>query len=179
MAISRDLSEALEKRRAAALEGGGAQKAEDRHAKGRMTARERIDTLFSPGTFQESGLHARHNTRHFGMEKKSIPGDGVITGTGFVDGRPVAAFSQDFGVAGGSLGDVHSRKICHMLDHALKAGVPVVGFNDSGGARIQEGVGALSAYGQVFYRNVQLSGVVPQISVIAGPCAGAQPIALR
>ena len=172
MAISRTLAEELEKRRAVALEGGGSQKADERHAKGRMTARERLDALFSAGTFQEYGLHAQHNTRHFGMEKKSIPTDGVIAGTGFVDGRPVAAFSQDFGVAGGSLGEVHAKKICNTLDHAVKAGCPVVGFNDSGGARIQEGVGALSAYGQVFYRNVQLSGVVPQISVIAGPCAG-------
>ncbi|OLS52032.1 acyl-CoA carboxylase subunit beta [Rhodovulum sulfidophilum] len=172
MAISRSLAEELDKRRAAALEGGGPAKAADRHAKGRMTARERIEALYSAGTFQETGLHAQHATRHFGMEKKSIPADGVITGTGFVDGRPVAAFSQDFGVVGGTLGEMHSRKICLVLDHALKAGVPVVGFNDSGGARIQEGVGALSAYGQVFYRNVQLSGVVPQISVIAGPCAG-------
>ena len=172
MAISKALADELERRRTAALEGGGKEKAEARHAKGRMTARERLQALYSEGTFQEFGLHAQHNTRHFGMDKKSIPTDAVITGTGFVDGRPVAAFSQDFGVAGGSLGEVHSKKICHTLDHAAKAGVPVVGFNDSGGARIQEGVGALAAYGQVFYRNVQLSGVVPQISVIAGPCAG-------
>ncbi|WP_116131658.1 acyl-CoA carboxylase subunit beta [Tropicimonas sp. IMCC34043] len=172
MAISKALADELEKRRAVALEGGGKSKVEARHAKGRLTARERLDALFSQGTFQEFGLHAQHKTRHFGMEKKSIPTDAVITGTGFVDGRPVAAFSQDFDVAGGSLGEIHSKKICHTLDHAVKAGIPVIGFNDSGGARIQEGVGALSAYGQVFYRNVQLSGVVPQISVIAGPCAG-------
>ena len=172
MAISKTLSDELEKRRKIALDGGGAKKAEDRHAKGRMTARERLGGLFSEGTFQEFGLHAQHNTRYFGMADKSIPTDGVICGTGFVDGRPVAAFSQDFGVVGGSLGEIHSKKICAALDHAVKAGVPVVGFNDSGGARIQEGVGALSGYGQVFYRNVQLSGVVPQISVIAGPCAG-------
>ncbi|MFD0980143.1 acyl-CoA carboxylase subunit beta [Tropicimonas aquimaris] len=172
MAISKALADELERRRAIALEGGGAAKAEDRHAKGRMTARERLDELYTKGTFQEFGLHAQHKTRHFGMEKKSIPTDGVIAGSGFIDGRPVAAFSQDFGVAGGSLGEIHAKKICHVLDHAVKAGIPVVGFNDSGGARIQEGVGSLSAYGQVFYRNVQLSGVVPQISVIAGPCAG-------
>lgn len=172
MAISKALADELERRRAVALAGGGKKKAEARHAEARMTARERLEALFSPGTFQEFGLHARHNTRHFGMETREIPGDGVITGTGFVDGRPVAAFSQDFTVSGGSLGEIHAKKICHTLDHAVKAGVPVIGFNDSGGARIQEGVGALSAYGQVFYRNVQLSGVVPQISVIAGPCAG-------
>ncbi|SFC79444.1 acyl-CoA carboxylase subunit beta [Tropicimonas isoalkanivorans] len=172
MAISKTLADELEKRRKVALEGGGAKKAEDRHAKGRMTARERLDALFSAGSFQEFGMHAQHKTRHFGMENKSIPTDAVIAGTGFIDGRPVAAFSQDFGVAGGSLGEIHAKKICHALDSAGKAGMPVIGFNDSGGARIQEGVGALSAYGQVFYRNVQLSGVVPQISVIAGPCAG-------
>ncbi|PLW75972.1 acyl-CoA carboxylase subunit beta [Cohaesibacter celericrescens] len=172
MAISKALADELEKRRAVALEGGGKKKADDRHAKGRMTARERLGALYSKGTFQEFGLHAQHKTRHFGMADKVIPTDGVITGTGFIDGRPVAAFSQDFGVVGGSLGEVHAKKICNALDHAGKAGVPVVGFNDSGGARIQEGVGALSGYGQVFYRNVQLSGVVPQISVIAGPCAG-------
>jgi propionyl-CoA carboxylase beta chain len=172
MAISKTLADELEKRRDAALAGGGQKKAEERHAKGRLSARERLGALFSEGTFQEFGLHALHNTRHFGMEAKPIPTDAVITGTGFVDGRPVAAFSQDFGVAGGSLGEIHARKICRTLDYAMKAGFPVVGFNDSGGARIQEGVGALSAYGQVFYRNVQLSGVVPQISVIAGPCAG-------
>ncbi|MEX5728329.1 propionyl-CoA carboxylase beta chain [Rhodovulum iodosum] len=172
MAISKSVSEGLERRRASALEAGGKQKADDRHAKGRLTARERLDSLFSAGTFQEVGLHAQHATRHFGMEKKSLPGDGVVTGTGFIGGRPAAAFAQDFTVAGGTLGEIHARKICQTLDHALKAGIPVIGFNDSGGARIQEGVGALSAYGQVFYRNVQLSGVVPQISVIAGPCAG-------
>ncbi|MFV0360703.1 acyl-CoA carboxylase subunit beta [Tropicimonas sp.] len=172
MAISRTLADELEKRRAAALEGGGSKKAEDRHAKGRLTARERLETLFSPGTFQEFGLHAKHRTRHFGMDRKDIPTDAVIAGNGFVDGRPVAAFSQDFSVAGGSLGEMHAKKICHALDHAVKAGIPIVGFNESGGARIQEGVGSLSAYGQVFYRNVLLSGVVPQISVIAGPCAG-------
>ncbi len=172
MAISRTLVEELEKRRAKALAGGGEAKAEARRAKGLMTARERLQTLFEPGTFQEVGLHAHHNTRNFGMADKDLPGDAVVCGAGFVDGRPVSGFSQDFTVAGGSLGDVHARKICYALDHAVKAGVPVVGFNDSGGARIQEGVGALSAYGQVFYRNVQLSGVVPQIAVIAGPCAG-------
>ncbi|WP_068116067.1 acyl-CoA carboxylase subunit beta [Tropicimonas marinistellae] len=172
MAISKPLADELDKRRAVALDGGGEKKAEARHAKGQMTARERLDALFSKGTFQEFGLHAQHKTRHFGMEKKSIPTDGVITGSGFVDGRPVAAFSQDFGVVGGSLGEIHSKKICHTLDHAVKAGIPVIGFNDSGGARIQEGVGSLAGYGQVFYRNVQLSGVVPQISIIAGPCAG-------
>ncbi len=172
MAISKALSEELEKRRAKAQGGASVEKIDKRHTKGQLTARERLEALYTAGTFQEFGLHARHNTRHFGMQDREIPTDGVITGTGFVDGRPVAAFSQDFMVSGGSLGEIHARKICHTLDYAAKAGIPVIGFNDSGGARIQEGVGALSAYGQVFYRNVQLSGLVPQISVIAGPCAG-------
>ncbi|RYH10202.1 acyl-CoA carboxylase subunit beta [Tropicimonas sp. IMCC6043] len=172
MTIDKKLSDELDRRRAHALAGGGQKKADDRHAKGRLTARERLEALYSKGTFQEFGLHAKHRTRHFGMADKDIPTDGVITGCGFVDGRPVASFSQDFTVVGGSLGEIHSKKICHALDHAVKAGIPIIGFNDSGGARIQEGVGSLSGYGQVFYRNVQLSGVVPQISVIAGPCAG-------
>ncbi|CCG09304.1 acyl-CoA carboxylase subunit beta [Pararhodospirillum photometricum] len=172
MALSPSLVDELARRRAQALEAGGADKIEGRHQRGVMSARERLEALFAPGTFQEVGLHARHNTRAFGMEGRPLPGDAVVCGTGFVDDRPVAAYSQDFTVAGGSLGEIHARKICAMLDHAVKAGVPVVGINDSGGARIQEGVGSLSAYGQVFYRNVQLSGVVPQIAVIAGPCAG-------
>ncbi|GEO81409.1 acyl-CoA carboxylase subunit beta [Pararhodospirillum oryzae] len=172
MALSKTLVDELTKRREAALQGGGADKMEARHARGVLGARERLETLFAPGTFQETGLHARHATRAFGMEKKILPADAVVCGVGYVDDRPVAGFSQDFTVAGGSLGDTHARKICHIMDHAVKAGVPLVGINDSGGARIQEGVGSLSAYGQVFYRNVLLSGVVPQIAVIAGPCAG-------
>ena len=120
----------------------------------------------------EWGLHAQHDCHNFGMEGKSMPGDGVITGVGYVDGRPVAAFSQDFTVGGGALGRIHSKKICDIMDYAQKAGIPLIGINDSGGARIQEGDDSLSGYGQVFFRNVELSGLVPQISVIAGPCAG-------
>jgi propionyl-CoA carboxylase beta chain len=162
----------LEKRRATARAGGGQDKLDGRRKKGIMTARDRLDALFQPGAFQESGLHAGHDCHNFGMEEKTMPADGVVTGTGLVDGRVVAAFSQDFTVGGGALGRIHSRKICDIMDYALKVGCPVIGINDSGGARIQEGFDSLSAYGQVFFRNVLLSGVVPQIAVIAGPCAG-------
>jgi len=172
MANAKERQKELKERREKAMAGGGAAKAEARHARGLMTARERIGNLFSEGTFQEFGLHARHTTRHFGMEKKELPADAVVTGVGFVDGRPVASFSQDFTVAGGSLGSVHATKICGVMDHAAKGGMPVVGFNDSGGARIQEGVASLAGYGRVFNKNVYLSGVVPQIAVIAGSCAG-------
>ncbi len=166
------LLEELEKRRAIARAGGGQDKLEARRKKGLMTARDRIEALFQAGTFQESGLHADHDCHNFGMEEKTMPADGVVTGTGLVDGRVVAAFSQDFTVGGGALGRIHSKKICDIMDYALKTGCPIVGINDSGGARIQEGVDSLSAYGQVFFRNVLLSGVVPQIAVVAGPCAG-------
>ena len=172
MAIDRKLLDDLEQRQAEALASGGPERTAKRHAQGRLTARERLDGLFARETFQEFGLHAHHETRGFGMDDKSLPTDGVITGIGFVDGRPVAGFSQDFMIAGGSLGRVHARKICELLDHAGRVGMPIIGFNDSGGARIQEGVESLSGYGQVFNRNVLLSGVVPQIAVICGPCAG-------
>ena len=172
MAISKDLVDLLQEKRDEALAGGGKEKMEKRRARGLMTARDRLEAMFSEGTFQEFGLHARHETKHFGMEKKVLPADGVVTGIGFVAGRPVASFSQDFTVAGGSLGKIHAMKICEVMDYAEKAGIPVVGFNDSGGARIQDGVESLSGYGQVFNRNVRLSGVVPQVAVISGPCAG-------
>ncbi|HUD48431.1 MAG TPA: acyl-CoA carboxylase subunit beta [Candidatus Baltobacteraceae bacterium] len=170
--IQKTLLEELEKKRAAARAGGGQDKLDARRKKGVMTARDRIEGLFQPGTFQESGLHAEHDCHNFGMEEKSLPTDGVVTGTGLVDGRSVAAFSQDFTVGGGALGRIHSKKICDLMDYALKTGCPMIGFNDSGGARIQEGIESLSAYGQVFFRNVLLSGVVPQIAIVAGPCAG-------
>lgn len=172
MAISKALLEDLEKRRAIARSGGGEDKLEARRKKGVMTARDRINTLFQPGTFLEQGMHASHDCHNFGMEKKALPGDGVITGTGIVDGRLVAAFSQDFTVSGGSLGRVHARKICDMMEYAMKVGCPIIAFNDSGGARIQEGDDSLSGYGQVFFRNVLVSGVIPQIAIVAGPCAG-------
>jgi propionyl-CoA carboxylase beta chain len=172
MAIPERLLQDLEKRRQIARDAGGADKINARHAKGLLHARERLENLFEPGTFQEFGMHADHGCSDFGLADKVMPADGVVCGTGYVQGRPVAAFSQDFTVSGGSLGRIHAQKICDLMDYAMKAGMPVVGFNDSGGARIQEGVDSLSGYGQVFFRNVLLSGVVPQIAVISGPCAG-------
>ena len=172
MAKLKELLSDLIKRREVAFWGGGLDKAEARHAKGQMTARERLLTLFADHTFQEMGMHVEHDTREFGMQERKLPGDGVVTGVGYIDGRPVASFSQDFTVAGGSLGKVHADKICNVMDYAGRAGMPIVGFNDSGGARIQEGVESLAGYGRVFYHNVLMSGVVPQIAVIAGPCAG-------
>jgi len=172
MAIAPSFLTELKKRRSAALVGGGSDKLAERKKKGLLNARERIEALFQPGTFLESGLHAEHDCHHFGMESKSLPGDGVITGVGYVDGRAVAAFSHDFTVGGGALGRIHAKKVCDLMDYAIQAGLPVIGINDSGGARIQEGDDSLSGYGQVFFRNVLLSGVVPQISIIAGPCAG-------
>jgi propionyl-CoA carboxylase beta chain len=172
MAIASTHLAELQKRRATALAGGGADKLAERKKKGLLNARERIDALFQPGTFLESGLHAQHDCHHFGMESKSMPGDGVITGVGYIDGRPAAAFSHDFTVGGGALGRIHSKKVCDLMDYAIEAGMPVIGINDSGGARIQEGDDSLSGYGQIFFRNVLLSGVVPQVSIIAGPCAG-------
>jgi propionyl-CoA carboxylase beta chain len=172
MPTPKALLDELEKRRAAARAGGGADKLDARRQKGMMTARDRLAELFQAGTFQESGMHADHDCHHFGLESKSLVGDAVVTGTGLVDGRLTAAFSQDFTVSGGSLGRIHSKKICDLMDYALKVGCPVVGFNDSGGARIQEGDDSLSAYGQVFFRNVLVSGVIPQLAIIGGPCAG-------
>jgi len=172
MPIEQHLIDELRKRRQKALDLGGKDKIAKRHEKGLMSARERLDALFTKGTFQEFGMHAGHRATLFGMAGKDIPADGVITGVGHVDGRPVAAFSQDFTTAGGSLGNMHAEKICESIDYAVKNGMPVISFNDSGGARIQEGVGSLSGYGKVFFKNVEASGVVPQITIIAGPCAG-------
>ncbi|TLK47137.1 carboxyl transferase domain-containing protein, partial [Glutamicibacter sp. V16R2B1] len=151
----------------------GSQRAVDaRHAKGIMTARERIEAFLDPGSFVETDAFARHRSHDFGLERNRPYGDGVITGYGTVDGRQICVFSQDFTVIGGSLGEVFGEKIVKIMDLALKTGVPVVGINDSGGARIQEGVVALGLYGEIFYRNVMASGVVPQLSLIMGPCAG-------
>jgi len=172
MAIDQRLLNQLNERRAHVMVSGAPAKVEARREKGMMIARERTDALFQPGSFQEFGMFAEHQCTEFGMQDKKLPADGVITGVGLTDGRPVAAFSQDFLVAGGSLGRVHSQKICDVMDYAMRAGIPLVGFNDSGGARIQEGVLSLAGYGQVFFRNVLLSGVVPQIAVICGSCAG-------
>ena len=172
MPISKALLTTLEQKRRAAYAGGGEEKIAERRKKGLLSARERLSALFEANTFMEWGLHSQHDCHNFGMEGKAMPGDGVITGVGYVDGRPVAAFSQDFTVGGGALGRIHAKKICDIMDYAQKAGIPLIGINDSGGARIQEGDDSLSGYGQVFFRNVELSGLVPQISVIAGPCAG-------
>ena len=172
MPIPPELIEKLQAQRAAVLDSGGADKIEERHARGLLSARERLEALFQPGTFQEFGMHVRHSGTHFGLDKKSFPADGVITGTGYVDGEQVAAFSQDFTVSAGTLGKAHARKIVRLMRFALKNGLPVVAFKDSGGARIQEGVDALSGYGEVFYNNVLASGVVPQIALVLGPCAG-------
>ena len=162
--------EEMDRRRAALQAGGGAEKIASQHAKGKLTARERLALLYDPESFVEFGLWARH--RCVELADREFPGDGVVTGKGEVAGRPVMAFSQDFTVGGGAVGRMHAEKIVECLWAALKCGAPVVGFNDSGGARIQEGVESLSGYGKIFYHNVLLSGVAPQISVIAGPCAG-------
>src|ERR1044071_10201043 len=172
MPIAKTYLDELEKRRAQARAGGGEDKMEARRKKGVMTARDRLQELFQPGTFLEQGMHADHDCHNFGLEKKSLPGDGVVSGTGIVEGRLVAAFSQDFTVSGGSLGRIHAKKICDLMDYALKVGCPLIAFNDSGGARIQEGDDSLSGYGQVFFRHVLISGVVPQIAIVAGARAG-------
>jgi propionyl-CoA carboxylase beta chain len=172
MPIEKKLITDLENRRKEASLGGGAAKLEKRKEKGILSARDRLLTLFDPNTFQEFGMHAQHSCKNFGMEKKKMPSDGVVTGIGYVEGRPVAAFAHDFTVGGGALGRIHAKKVCDLMDYAIKAGMPVLGINDSGGARIQEGVDSLSGYGRIFFRNVQCSGLVPQIAIIAGPCAG-------
>ncbi len=162
----------LEERREAARLGGGRARIEKQHAKGKLTARERIELFLDPGTFEEWDMFVEHGCTDFGMENQRVPGDGVVTGYGTVSGRLVFVFSQDFTVFGGSLSAAHAEKICKVMDHAMKVGAPVVGLNDSGGARIQEGVGSLAGYADVFQRNVLASGVIPQISMIMGPCAG-------
>ena len=172
MAIEPKLIEELKRRRKVALDLGGKDKIDKRHEKKLMTARDRLDALFTEGTFQEFAMHAGHRAILFGMINKVLPADGVVTGVGEVDGRPVAAFSQDFTTAGGSLGNMHAEKICNAIDYGIVHGMPIISFNDSGGARIQEGIGSLSGYGKVFFKNVEASGVVPQITIIAGPCAG-------
>ncbi|GAB6051686.1 acyl-CoA carboxylase subunit beta [Magnetospira thiophila] len=172
MAISKKLLEALDAHRKASLDSGGPEKVQQRHEKGLMTARERLTALFAEHTFQEVGLHARHQAVNFGMADKEIPTDGVIVGTGYVEGRQVCGVSQDFMAMAGTLGMAHAMKIVEIMKYARKNGIPVVAFKDSGGARIQEGVDSLSGYGHVFYQNVLLSGIVPQIAIIAGPCAG-------
>jgi len=155
-----------------ALQGGGQARIDSQHAKGKLTARERVDLLIDNGTFREVDMLAHHHSTQFGLDKSIPLGDGVVTGSGDIDGRKVVTFSQDFTVLGGSLAEMHGRKICKIMDMAMKIGVPVIGLNDSGGARVQEGVISLGAYADIFLRNTLASGVVPQISVIMGPCAG-------
>jgi propionyl-CoA carboxylase beta chain len=164
--------EQLEQKRQAAWQGGGQARIDAQHAKGRLTARERLELLLDPESFEELDLYVEHNCIDFDMEKTVIPGDGVVTGSGTINGRLVFVFSQDFTVFGGSLSERHAQKICKIMDMAMKVGAPVIGLNDSGGARIQEGVASLGGYAEVFSRNVLASGVIPQISLIMGPCAG-------
>jgi propionyl-CoA carboxylase beta chain len=162
----------LEEKRAAARLGGGLKRVESQHAKGKLTARERIEVLLDEGTFEEWDMFVEHRSTDFGMEQQKIPGDGVVTGYGMINGRLVFVFSQDFTVFGGALSEAHAEKICKIMDQAMKVGAPVIGLNDSGGARIQEGVASLGGYADIFQRNVLASGVIPQISMIMGPCAG-------
>src|SRR6202035_1733030 len=162
----------LEEKREAARAGGGARRVKAQHAKGKLTARERLELLLDPDSFEEWDMFVEHRSQDFGMAEQKIPGDGVVTGYGTVNGRLVFVFSQDFTVFGGSLSEPHAEKICKIMDQAMNVGAPVIGLNDSGGARIQDGVASLAGYAEVFERNVLASGVVPQISLIMGPCAG-------
>ena len=167
-----DIIHQLEQKREQARLGGGQKRIDAQHAKGKLSARERIELFLDPDSFEEWDMFKEHRCTDFGMEKQSLPGDGVVTGYGTVNGRLVFVFSQDFTVLGGSLSETHAEKICKIMDQAMKVGAPVIGLNDSGGARIQEGVAALGGYAEVFQRNVMASGVIPQISMIMGPCAG-------
>ena len=167
-----DIIRQLQEKREAALLGGGQTRIDAQHAKGKLTARERIELLLDPGSFEEWDMFVEHRCVDFGMDKKSVPGDGVVTGYGKINGRVMFVFSQDFTVFGGSLSEAHAEKICKIIDHAMKVGAPVIGINDSGGARIQEGVASLAGYAEVFQCNVLASGVIPQISLVMGPCAG-------
>lgn len=167
-----NVGELLEQKRQAALIGGGQARIDAQHAKGKLTARERIEVLLDPGSFEETGMLVEHRCTNFGMENQKVTGDGCVTGYGTINGRLVFLYSQDFTVLGGSLSEANAKKICHIMDMALKLGAPVIGINDSGGARIQEGVDSLGGYGEIFQRNVIASGVIPQISLIMGPCAG-------
>ena len=172
MASIQEKIEIMKKKQAKVLAGGGEKRIEKQHASGKKTARERVDLLLDPGTFVELDQFVTHRCTNFGMEKKELPGEGVVTGYGTVDGRLVYVFAQDFTVEGGSLGEMHAAKIVHVNELALKVGAPCVGLNDSGGARIQEAVDALSGYGKIFWCNTIASGVIPQISAIMGPSAG-------
>jgi len=170
--MSKDKLKDLRERKSAALLGGGKQRIDDQHKKGKLTARERVELLIDEGTFEEIGMLVQHRSYDFGMETQKYLGDGVITGHGRINGREVFVYSQDFTVFGGSLSEAHAEKICKIMDMALKVGVPLIGLNDSGGARIQEGVVSLGGYADIFLRNTMSSGVIPQISAVMGPCAG-------
>ncbi len=167
-----DILDRLEQMRTAARQGGGAERIETQHRRGKLTARERLELLLDPGSFEEWDMFVEHRSHDFGIDRLKIPGDGVVTGYGTVNGRLVFVFSQDFTVFGGSLSEAHAEKICKVMDQAMNVGAPVIGLNDSGGARIQDGVASLAGYAEVFERNVLASGVVPQVSMIMGPCAG-------
>jgi propionyl-CoA carboxylase beta chain len=167
-----DILGRLEEKRAAARVGGGTRRIEAQHSRGKLTARERLEVLLDPDSFEEWDMFVEHRTHDFGIDAHKIPGDGVVTGYGTVNGRLVFVFSQDFTVFGGSLSEAHAEKICKIMDQAVNVGAPVIGLNDSGGARIQDGVASLAGYAEVFERNVLASGVVPQVSLIMGPCAG-------
>ncbi len=171
MSYQDKISELLEKREKARL-GGGTERIESQHKKGKFTARERIEKLLDEGSFEEYDMFVTHRCTNFGLEKEQFLGDGVVTGRGTIDGRVVFVYSQDFTVLGGSLSETFARKICKLMDQAMKVGAPVIGINDSGGARIQEGVNSLAGYAEIFMRNIAASGVIPQISAIFGPCAG-------
>ncbi|HPI63030.1 MAG TPA: acyl-CoA carboxylase subunit beta [Alphaproteobacteria bacterium] len=168
----RDVLEQLEKKRAAARLGGGEQRIRAQHTKGKLTARERLEVLLDPHSFEEWDMFKEHRCHDFGLDQQQIPGDGVVIGHGTIYGRKVFVFSQDFTVFGGSLSETQAEKICKVMDQAIKLGIPLIGINDSGGARIQEGVASLAGYAEVFQRNILASGVIPQISLVMGPCAG-------
>ncbi len=172
MSLQEKKIERLVERRASARLGGGEKRIEAQHAKGKLTARERLGKLLDAGSFEEFDMFVRHRCTDFGMDAQHFDGDGVVTGCGTIDGRPVYVFAQDFTVSGGSLSKTMAEKICKVMDMALRAGAPLIGLNDSGGARIQEGVDALAGYAEIFERNILSSGVIPQISAIMGPCAG-------
>ena len=164
--------EILDQKLTASKMGGGQKRIDAQHAKNKLTARERLDLLLDKNSFEEIGALIKHRSTDFGMEKMHYPGDGVVTGYGTIHGRLVYVFSQDFTVFGGSLSETHAEKICKIMDMAMKNGAPVIGLNDSGGARIQEGVVSLGGYADIFYRNTRASGVIPQLSLVMGPCAG-------
>ena len=167
-----NIKKQLEEKIAQAHLGGGEARIKKQHEKHKLTARERVNYLLDDGSFEEMGILVTHRTTEFGMDKQKFYGDGVVTGYGTIQGRLVYVYAQDFTVFGGALSETHAEKICKVMDHALKVGAPIIGLNDSGGARIQEGVRSLGGYADIFYRNVQASGVIPQISAIMGPCAG-------